>query len=32
VTLEGLLLAQYAQIARKKTPLPLAQMIRGFFA
>ena len=30
--LEDLLLAQYAQIARKKTQLPLAQMTRKFFA
>jgi hypothetical protein len=30
--LEDLLLEQYAQAARRKTQLPLAQMIRGFFA
>jgi len=30
--LEGLLQAQYAQIARGKTLLPLAQMTRGSFA
>ena len=30
--LEDLLLAQYAQNARKKTQLPLAQMTKGFFS
>ena len=30
--LEDSLQAQYAQTARRKTLLPLAQMIRGFFA
>ena len=30
--LEGLLQAQYAQTARRKTLLPLVQMIRGSFA
>jgi hypothetical protein len=29
--LEDLLLAQYAQNARKKTQLPLAQMTKEFF-
>jgi hypothetical protein len=30
--LEGLLQAQYAQTARRKTLLPLAQMTKGSFA
>jgi hypothetical protein len=30
--LEGLLLAQYAQIVRRKTQLPLVQMTKEFFA